>query len=94
MARKEIHNALDIQNKNNHNNNFEELYRLKEIINDLVLDSGKSDAEVVQARGGKKVLADRLDGIEDAINEVANMSDVEVSSSEPNHASIWFEVVE
>ncbi len=94
MARKEIHNALDIQNKNNHNNNFEELYRLKEIINDLVLDSGKSDAEVVQARGGKKVLADRLDGMEDAINEVANMSDVEVSSSEPNHASIWFEVVE
>lgn len=94
MARKEIHNALDIQNKNNHNNNFEELYRLKEIINDLVLDSGESNAEVVQARGGKKVLADRLDVIEDAINEVANTSDIEVSSSKPNHASIWFEVVE
>lgn len=94
MARKDIHNALDIQNKNNHNDNFEELYRLKEVISDLVLESGESNAEVVQARGGKKVLADRLDGIEDAINEVANTSDIEVSSSEPNHASIWFEVVE
>src|SRR5699024_788369 len=94
MARKDIHNALDMRNKNNHNDNFEELYQLKEVNSDLVLESGESNAEVVQARGGKKVLADRLDGIEDAINEVANTSDIEVSSSKPNHASIWFEVVE
>src|SRR5699024_5607838 len=67
MARKDIHNALDMRNKNNHNDNFEELYQLKEVISDLVLESGESNAEVVQARGGKKVLADRLDGIEDAI---------------------------
>ena len=94
MARREIHNELDRENRNNHNDNYEELYRLKKTVNDLVLDSGESNAEVVQARGGEDVLNDRLEGIESAINEVANTSDIEVSASEPKHATVWFEVVE
>src|SRR5699024_11240578 len=94
MARREIHNELDRKNRNNHNDNYEELYRIKKTVNDLVLDSGESNAEVVQARGGEDVLNDRLEAIESAINEVANTSDIEVSASEPNHATEWFEVVE
>ena len=94
MARREIHNELDRENRNNHNDNYEELYRLKKTVNDLVLDSGESNAEVVQARGGEDVLNDRLEAIESAINEVANTSDIEVSASEPKHATVWFEVVE
>ena len=93
MARREIHNKLDRKNRNNHNDNYEELYRIKKTVNDLVLDSGESNAEVVQARGGEDVLNDRLEGIESAINEVANTSDIEVSASEPKHATVWFEVV-
>ena len=94
MARREIHNELDRKNRNNHNDNYEELYRIKKTVNDLVLESGESNAEVVQARGGEDVLNDRLEGIESAINELANTSDVEVSSSEPKHATVWFEVLE
>ena len=94
MARREIHNKLDRKNRNNHNDNYEELYRIKKTVNDLVLESGESNAEVVQARGGEDVLNDRLEGIESAINEVANTSDIEVSASEPKHATVWFEVLE
>lgn len=65
MARREIHNELDRKNRNNHNDNYEELYKLKKVINDLVLDSGESDAEVVQARAGEETLNDRLDNMED-----------------------------
>src|SRR5699024_10494508 len=55
-----IHNELDRKNRNNHNDNYKELYRLKQVRNDLVLDSGVSDAEVVQARAGEETLNDRL----------------------------------
>ena len=65
MARREIHNELDRNNRNNHNDNYEELYRLKKTVNDLVLNSGESDAEVVQARAGEETLNDRLDNMED-----------------------------
>jgi len=94
MARREIHNVLDRKNRKNHNENYEELFRVKKTVNSLVLESGESNAEVVQARGGEEVLNDRLEGMENAINSVANTSDVEVSSSEPENATIWFEVVE
>ena len=78
VTRRVIHDELDIENKDKHNENFKELYRLKEVINDLVLDSGESNAEVVQARGGKKVLADRLDEMESNTSDVSG----EVSSLE------------
>src|SRR5699024_3975540 len=40
-------------------------------INDLVLESGESNAEVVQARGGRKVLSDRLDEMESKTSDVS-----------------------
>src|SRR5699024_8320850 len=71
MARREIHNELDRANRNNHNDNYEELYRLKKTVNDLVLNSGESDAEVVQARAGEETLNDRLDIMEDKTENVS-----------------------
>lgn len=71
MARRDIHNELDRKNRNNHNDNYKELYRLKQVINDLVLDSGESDAEVVQARAGEETLNDRLDIMEDKTENVS-----------------------
>lgn len=71
MARREIHNELDRANRNNHNDNYEELYRLKKVVNDLVLNSGESDAEVVQARAGEETLNDRLDIMEDKTENVS-----------------------
>src|SRR5699024_1027397 len=78
VTRRNIHNELDVKNKDNHNENYKELYRLKDVINDLVLESGESNAEVVQARGGKKVLSDRLDEMESKTSDVSG----EVSSLE------------
>lgn len=66
VARREIHNELDRKNRNNHNDNYSELYRLKRTVNDLVLNAdGDSNAEVVQARAGEDTLNDRLDKMED-----------------------------
>src|SRR5699024_4307835 len=73
-----IHNELDRKNRNNHNDNYKELYRLKQVINDLVLDSGESDAEVVQARAGEETLNDRLDIMEYKTENVSkNMEELE-----------------
>lgn len=78
MARRDIHNELDRKNRNNHNDNYKELYRLKQVINDLVLDSGESDAEVVQARAGEETLNDRLDIMEDKTENVSkDMAELE-----------------
>ena len=64
MAQKIIKGPVDDNSLNSANHNFTELYNMKNVlqtqINDLVLDAGKSDQEVAQARGGHKVLADRL----------------------------------
>src|SRR5699024_17823 len=58
--------------------NYKELYRLKQVINDLVLDSGESDAEVVQARAGEETLNDRLDIMEYKTENVSkNMEELE-----------------
>src|SRR5699024_9079380 len=71
-------NELDRKNRNNHNDNYKELYRLKQVINDLVLDSGESDAEVVQARAGEETLNDRLDIMEYKTENVSkNMEELE-----------------
>lgn len=70
MARKDIQNELDRKNRNNHNNNYKELYQLKKTINDLVLNSGESNAEVVQARAGEDTLNDRLDNMTSATKQV------------------------
>lgn len=71
VAQREIHNELDRKNRNNHNDNYTELYRLKKTVNGLVLDSGESDAEVVQARAGEETLNDRLENMEGATSDVS-----------------------
>lgn len=80
MAKREIRNPLDRKNRNNHNNNYTELYKLKKTVNSLVLDSGESNAEVVQARAGEDTLNDRLDNMESATSNVSgDVSDLEGS---------------
>src|SRR5699024_3985826 len=65
------------------NHNLIELYNMRNVlqtqINDLVLDAGKSDQEVAQARGGHKVLADRLNETEQKIEDkhIETMSQLE-----------------
>src|SRR5699024_807133 len=50
----------------------------KQVINDLVLDSGESDAEVVQARAGEETLNDKIDNIEYKTENVSkNMEELE-----------------
>ena len=53
-------------NKLNHNFDYlsESHRRIQTQINDLVLDAGESNQEVVQARGGHLVLNDRLNSID------------------------------
>ena len=73
MARKEIGSIFDRNNRNNMNDNFEYLFnnsgRMIKQLNDLVLESGQSDTEVVHARGGKTVLNDRFVDIESELLE-------------------------
>lgn len=72
VAQREIHNELDRKNRNNHNKNYDELYRLKRSVNDLVLNAdGDSNPEVVQARAGEDTLNDRLDKMEDETTGVS-----------------------
>src|SRR5699024_10740736 len=74
MARKDIRVPLDRQNRNNHNDNYTQLFegvqQVKKTIDDLVLESGgDSNLEVVQARGGENTLNSRLDKLDDKDNE-------------------------
>src|SRR5699024_7075153 len=68
-----IKGPVDDNSLNSTNHNFTELYNMKNVlqtqINDLVLDSGESNQEVVQARGGHQVLADRLNETEREIED-------------------------
>lgn len=99
-------NPLNREARNQENENWEKIERIiKQIsssINDLVLESGgTSNLEVVQARGGKPVLNERLNEIESniddlssLINDIKDIKSVVVSATEPQDADIWFEVVE
>src|SRR5699024_8441939 len=73
VAQRIIKGPVDDNSLNSTNHNFTELYNMKNVlqtqINDLVLDSGESNQEVVQARGGHQVLADRLNETEREIED-------------------------
>src|SRR5690625_3634807 len=75
MAQKDIRVPLDRTNRNNHNDNYTQLFegvqQVKKTIDDLVLESGgDSNLEVVQARGGENTLNSRLDKFDDKDNEL------------------------
>ena len=65
-------------NKLNHNFDYlsESHRRIQTQINDLVLDAGESNQEVVQARGGHQVLNDRLNSIDSQLAQKADENDV------------------
>src|SRR5690625_1769289 len=66
-------NELDREARNNENENWDRLEKLSKEINDLVLESGgDSNLEEVQARGGKRVLNERLNEIEDDLSDKAD----------------------
>src|SRR5699024_8305405 len=74
VARKEIKNPMDDNSLNNTNHNFIELYqksnRMTAILNNLILESGgTSNLEVVQARGGHRLLSDRLNDLDSRLLE-------------------------
>src|SRR5690625_2624571 len=83
LARKNIGIPLDRQNRNNHNDNYTQLFegvqQVKKTIDDLVLESGgDSNLEVVQARGGESTLNSRLDKFDDKDNELSSqLADIE-----------------
>ena len=82
MARREIDAFWDRKMRNNLNENFKELYdkddNIQQQVNDLVLESGgDSNLEVVQARGGYRVLNDRLDAVDSQLAQKANQSRAE-----------------
>src|SRR5690625_777198 len=86
MARREIDAFWDRKTRNDLNENFKELYdkddNIQQQVNDLVLESGgDSNLEVVQARGGYRVLNDRLDAVDSQLAQVtrnkAEVKDVE-----------------
>jgi len=74
MARKEIDTNWDRDTRNDTNHNFEELYGLvkgyKDTLDALVLNSGESNSEVVQARGGHNTLNGRLDKTDSEISDL------------------------
>lgn len=54
----------------------------------IILESGTSDAELVQARGGEPLLYNRLDNLTSSLKEKANLSDVaNISSGTPLFAN-------
>ncbi len=99
MVRKIIGSVFDRNNRNNMNDNFEYLFnnsgRMIKQLNDLVLESGHSDTEVVQARGGKTVLNDRFVDIENELvetnknkadkSELSQLKDEKADKSEINY---------
>ena len=73
MARIDVKGPITDKTLNALNHNLIELYNMRNVlqtqINDLVLDAGKSNQEVAQARGGHQVLADRLNETEQKIED-------------------------
>lgn len=90
MLRKVIGSVFDRSNRNAMNDNFDYLFnntgRLVNQLDDLVLESGQSNAEVVQARAGKSTLDARL-------REMEEYREVVISKERPSNAHIWFEVL-
>lgn len=84
MVRREIPIRLDRIGRNSHNMNYSELYKLisdtKSTLSDLVLSSGgDSNLEVIQARGGYKVLSDRLDSQHNKLEKQMNINTQKLS---------------
>src|SRR5699024_1657482 len=101
LARKDIGIPLDRQNRNNHNDNYTQLFegvqQVKKTLDDLVLESGGgSNLEVIQARGGESTLNSRLDKLDDKDNEIEsdikNKADKdyveEATSGKADHAAL------
>src|SRR5690625_2521315 len=87
MAQKDIRVPLDRTNRNNHNDNYTQLFegvqQVKKTIDDLVLESGgDSNMEVVQARGGENTLNSRLDKFDDKDNELSSQLADKASKNE------------
>src|SRR5690625_7867672 len=78
MARRHISARWDRVARNDINDNFIELYEGNELIgiikgqlDDLILNKGESDAEVVQARGDFDLLYQRLDAADISLTDFA-----------------------
>jgi len=70
-------NPLDRNARNKENDNWEKIEgsikRIDDTVSDLILESGgDSNLEVVQARGGKPVLNDRLNDLDSQLAETTN----------------------
>lgn len=94
MARRIIHNELDRENRNNHNENYIELYekilRVNKMISDLVIESGgDSSSEVIHARGGFPLLGNRLDILDEEIAKKVDRIEARLRTQkiEPEDAS-------
>jgi len=72
----EIKAILSDGELNKLNDNFSDIFnsvtKIYKSLNDLILESGKSDMEVVQARAGERTLDARLDKMERLSNEVSS----------------------
>ncbi|MEX5935980.1 phosphodiester glycosidase family protein [Mammaliicoccus sciuri] len=68
---------------------------IRQQINDLIIDSGNSDAEVVQARGSFSVLGERLDGQEELIGQDPYYSEItyEQLFDEPSNTSYYLTTI-
>lgn len=66
-------NPLDRKARNDENENWDKIEskinQVEKSVNDMVIESGSSDMEVVQARGGRPTLNTRLENIEEDVIE-------------------------
>src|SRR5690625_3995215 len=94
MSRRIIHNEQNRENRNNHNENYTELYEkilmVNKMISDLVIESGgDSSSEVIHARGGYPLLGNRLDILDDEIAKKVDRIEARLRTQkiEPEDAS-------
>src|SRR5690625_7789048 len=80
IVQKDIREPLDRTNRNNHNDNYTQLFegvrQTKKTLDDLVRETdGDNNAEVVQARGGETTLNRRLDKHDKKDNDLTSRLD-------------------
>ena len=68
--------------------------KLETTFNDLIINAGNSNAEIVDARGGETKLKDRLDKFDEKLGEKSNIIVCEEIPSVKKENTFYFKVTE
>lgn len=92
-VRQALHDGLEAINNETENTTVRQK-KLETTFNDLIINAGNSNAEIVDARGGEAKLKDRLDNFDKKLGEKSNIIVCEEIPSVKKENTFYFKVTE